>query len=737
MILHMRKSLMLATWIILSATATLARADQSAPPVQTAELWRQGSDQALAGNFAAAARTFENVLKSDPADQKARRALDWTSATLHISEQRAELRDRTYHRHVDAAQQLMRREKWSLAADQVRLASYNLEDPTDVRSLPFFNELVSKVKGRIAEHRGKGEWLDALVLYDTLAYLHKDRPEEAEFKKEETFCRQRAHFEAMYAGKNDWQEDLADIQPDIVSEVFGRIERDHFETPDFRKLTLSGLDNMLVMGETPKMAEAFPQMKDRVSVDSFIKRIKGEKARVEQKEKLDADDAVAVFDKVMKINKEELKLRSELIAYEFLSGAMTPLDEFSAVIWPSEVDNFEKHTQGEFNGVGIQITKPDGQYIRVESPLEDSPAFDAGVSPGDMITAVDGKSTKEMKLNDAVHYITGPEGTKVELTIERPGETEPIRKQLTRTRIRIRSVKGFARTPDRRDWDYMIDPNNHVGYIRVGQFTRETKDELRKALMQVRARGGRGVILDLRFNPGGLLTSAIEVCSLFLNNGQAVVKTEGRGHIEQRAPYRVEQDGEFSNMDSIIILTNEQSASASEILAGTLSGNHKAFVIGERTFGKGSVQNLYEVSDRTSYFKLTTALYYVPTDPLGRTWRCVHRNEGDKSWGVEPNMTVKLIPNELVRVFELRRRSETISRDNDKPPEDLFKRNPTPTTQPADDIEIPNDAPYTDAQLETALAVMRVKLLSNQPWAMTPPLAAQADAARPPAAAGG
>ena len=718
--------LFLAPWIAVDPGS--ARADQTAGVGQAAELWRQGSDQALAGDFLAAANTFQHVLKLDPSDQRARLALDWTNTNVQGTQRRDELRRKTYHQHLEAAQTLMERKKWATAIDQVRLASYNTETPGDLLALAWFRTLRDQVLERIKEHRAKSEWLDALVLYDTLAFLHKDHPEEAEYKKEVTYCRQRAHFEAMYGSKNNWQDDLADIQTGIVEEVLQRINRDHFETPDFRRMMTSALENMLIMAQTPKLTETFPQMKDAAAVADFIARLKEQSARIERKERVSVDDAIECFDRMMRINRETLKLRGELLAYEFLNGAMLPLDEFSSVIWPSEVENFEKHTQGEFNGVGIQITKQEGAFIRVETPLEDSPAFDAGISPGDLITAIDGKSTKDLKLNDAVHYITGPEGTSVELTFERPGESEPFRKNLKRTRIRIRSVKGFARTHDRNDWDFMIDPDNHIGYVRISQFTRETKEELRKALTQVRARGGKGVILDLRFDPGGLLTSAIEVCSLFLDAGQAVVKTEGRGHTEQRPAYRVDRDGEFDDLGPVIILVNEQSASASEILAGTLAGNHKAFVIGERSFGKGSVQNLYEVADRTAYFKLTTALYYVPTDPRGQTWRCLHRNEGDKTWGVEPHMSVKLIPNELVRVFELRRRSETISKINREVPEELFKRPPSPTTQPADDIEIPNEAPYTDPQLETALSVMRIKLLSNQPWAMSPVLPAQAAA---------
>ncbi|MEE8169729.1 MAG: S41 family peptidase, partial [Phycisphaerae bacterium] len=410
-----------------------------------------------------------------------------------------------------------------------------------------------------------------------------------------------------------------------------------------------------------------------------------------------------------------------VLAFEFLNAAMRPLDDFTSIIWPSEVADFEKHTHGEFTGVGIQITKPDGQPIRVETPLEDSPAFNAGVSPGDFIIAVDGESTRDMKLNDAVRKITGPIGSRVRLTMERPGQTEQFEKELERQRIKIRSVKGWRRTPDGASWDFMIDTENRIGYVRVSQFTKDTVRELREAITQLDRRGGAALILDLRFNPGGLLTAAIESCELFLDPGDAIVKTRGRAQGERPAA-EAERKAEY-DLGPIIILVNEQSASASEIVAGTLAGHNKAFIIGERTFGKGSVQNLYEIAGRTAYFKLTTALYYVPSDAAGRSWRSLHHEDGDEMWGVEPHMEVKLIPNEIRRLFELRRRRELINRDAEAPPESLFEQPKSPSTQPEDDIAVPNDAPLIDPQLETALSVMRMKLVSKQPWVLAPKLA--------------
>lgn len=750
---HHTATLLLCVTMIALASPARAIAQNESAALNESELRRTAASQVLAGDFKNAAQTYERMLKNEPGSDRSRMMLDWVRSVEDLQAQREALRKKTFDRHVEAARTLKERGKWSLAVEQIRLAELNAARPGEVREIDWLGELIEKTREEIRLHENKGEWLDALILYEVLARIHQDTPEGDAFKKEAERSRQRAHFEALYVreraaadtGEEEdpdeateptkpvkpaeidakaWEDDLREIRAEIVAEVFGRVQIEHYQEPDFKKMVLSGLDNIRIMVSTPKLVAAFEQLADEARLHDFTARLNKEIERIEKGPRLNrAAETVARFERLMEINRGTLNLPSQVLTYEFVNGALSPLDEFTSVIWPSEKSDFEKHTHGEFTGVGIQITKPNGKFLRVETPLEDSPAYEAGVSPGDFITAVDGTTTDTMKLTEAVSRITGPEGTKVTLTLQRAGIDKPddtFDIQLTRRKIIIKSVKGAVRRDDGKSWDFMIDEKNAIGYMRISQFTKDTVPDMRAALRSLKSKGVRGLIIDLRYNPGGLLSAAIEACELFLKEGQPIVKTDGRAH-PARPPAVAREDAYFDGCP-IIVLVNGQSASASEILAGTLAGNGKAFVIGERTYGKGSVQNLYEIAEQTAYFKLTTALYYVPLDPLGKAWRCLHHTEGEKFWGVEPQLEVKLIPHEVVRLWELRRKQDILKGAKQKElPKQLFDRPQSPSTRPDDDIEIPNEAPEIDPQLETALAVMRIMLAGDQPWVMAPP----------------
>lgn len=715
------------TW---TASAPLALAqDREIAVIDAGELLRVGSAQAMAGDFQKAEQTFNKLLAVSPDSavaSKARKGLQWAQSASAMAKSRETLRQETFAAHLTAARKLMEKEKWAKAIDHVRMARANSFVADDVWKLEFLPDLVKKVEKEIADHRAKNEWLDAMILYEVLGQVFEDDDARTgAYRKESTFCRQRAHFEATYTKDGAWKSDLDDIHPEIVRDALQKISDEYYKDVDFRELVLAGLDNIEIMVQTPKLRDVFKSLNDPDRVSDFLARIRAERGRMNARENVKPRDAMASFNTLLDINKDTVKLPENVLVFEFLSAGLAPLDEFTSMIWPSEMTEFDKHTHGEFKGVGIQITKPDNSYIRVETPLDDTPAYESGISPGDLILEVDGESTKGMALNDCVKRITGAEGTIVTLKVQKPDAKEPVEIKLKRRMIHITSVKGFTRAAQGTGWDYLIDPQYKIGYIRVTQFTKDTEEELKSALSRLREQGSAGLILDLRFNPGGLLTAAIKVCDLFLDEGQRIVKTSGRSQSPRVA---AATGGSRYDPGPMIILVNGQSASASEIVAGTLSGNNKAIIVGERSFGKGSVQNLYEIANHSSYFKMTTALYYVPEDPKGEKWRCVHHNKDDKTpWGVEPNIAVKLIPSEVQKVWDLRRKQEVLRGLNQKTLPKEIDTPETPASKPAeDDLRVPNRAPDVDPQLETALSIMRMNLVvSSQPWAFAPRLPAK------------
>jgi len=280
-----------------------------------------------------------------------------------------------------------------------------------------------------------------------------------------------------------------------------------------------------------------------------------------------------------------------------LYGMIDRLDPHSAYLNPEEYKKLKVSTDGQFGGIGVKIQMEHG-YLHVVSPIDDTPAARAGVQPGDKITRVNGKSVKSMGMADSIDEIRGKPGSKIKLTILSEGQAKPIHLELTREDIQVESVKS-----------HLIEPG--YGYIRITQFTKETAEGMDKALKSLKKETDgdiKGIVLDLRNNPGGVLDAAVKVVDDFVNKG-TIVSTHGRtaknDHTFSATP------GDKLNGAPIVVLVNRGTASAAEIVSGALKDNHRALVMGRRTFGKGVVQTVIPV-DAGHALKLTTARYFTP-----------------------------------------------------------------------------------------------------------------------------
>ena len=280
-----------------------------------------------------------------------------------------------------------------------------------------------------------------------------------------------------------------------------------------------------------------------------------------------------------------------------VKGMLDVLDEHSNYLPPINYEDLMMSTEGEFGGLGISI-QPRDHYPTVVSPIEGTPAFYMGIQGGDQIIEIEGDSTYDFTSRDAVKLLRGTPGTQVNITIRRPGMKEPLPFTITRDIIKIESVP----------YGFMI---GDIGYIRVQNFARTTRDELKEKLDALEAQDMKGLILDLRFNPGGLLMAAQEVSELFLERGQLIVSTKGRLP-EQNHSYYSETRGEVYNKVPIIVMINGSSASASEIVSAALQDHDAGLVVGKTSFGKGSVQTVFRL-DEDEALKLTTARYYTPS----------------------------------------------------------------------------------------------------------------------------
>lgn len=308
-----------------------------------------------------------------------------------------------------------------------------------------------------------------------------------------------------------------------------------------------------------------------------------------------------------------------------LEGMASSLDPYSQFMTPEIKKEFEVETKGELEGVGMVITLQDN-VITVISPIEDTPAFKAGVESGDKILEIDGKSTKGWSTWEAAKQLRGEPGSKVAIKVWREGEEDFITFELIREVIHIKSIKDVNIISD------------GIGYIRITAFREDTSKQLEEAVAELSKEGATSIILDLRNNPGGFLDSAIQVSDLFLRKGELIVYIKGRKGEEERKYYS-QKEPVLSMDEKIVVLVNEGSASASEIVAGALKDSKRAIIIGTKTFGKGSVQSIIDL-DNEYALRLTTAYYYIPEG------RCI---EGE---GIVPDIEIEVSKEEKKQIRE-------------------------------------------------------------------------------------
>jgi carboxyl-terminal processing protease len=382
-----------------------------------------------------------------------------------------------------------------------------------------------------------------------------------------------------------------------------------------------------------------------------------------------------VFDMVKKNYVDDVD--SSALIQGAINGMIKSLDPHSTFMTPEVYKELEVETQGRFGGIGIEITLLK-DVLTVVSPIEDTPAFNAGVKSGDQIIKIDGKSTKDITIMEAVKKLRGPQDTKVTITIIRENMAKPKDFILTRAIIQFKSVK--AKTFD-----------DSIGYLRIASFHERTADDVRKALREIgeKVRPLKGLVLDLRNDPGGLLIQAIEVSDMFLKSG-VIVSTRGRTkNMETKA--MAKNDGNEITCP-IVVLVNEGTASAAEIVAGALQDNGRALIIGTRTFGKASVQTVIPLEDGSA-LKLTTARYYTP------------KGRSIQAEGIKPDIIVKYVRSsedtetnyweDRLREKDLKGHIKPAKEDGTKLDEEVVK-----------DIKDPSDV-ANDNQLKTAIDILK------------------------------
>jgi len=543
-------------------------------------------------------------------------------------------------------------------------------------------------------------WLKAYSkVYQFLVGLE---PENKEYEQESQKLLRKAIIASMYVPDPNqdaigWEQRREGVTFTVYSDGLKRLIDRYVEEPDFLEMTDNALRNCLLLAQTSKLVLAFEQLQDESAKRQYIEEIEKLKQEVAKtpKEYLGYTHLLGQLRSVQQINNETLKFPDEVIIAEFAEGSFSALDGYTYIVWPGDVRGFRKDMTGEFSGIGIEIGKVDG-VLTVNSLLEGGSAEQAGLDAGDKIVAVDGKSTTNITLEMAVQRITGKEGTDVVLTIDRQGFKKPRDFSITRGKIVVHTVKGLYRDAQGQ-WQYFVNKKKGIAYVRLTNFYSESTESLRKILRNLQGQGMEALILDLRNNSGGFLSTAIEVADTFIPSG-VIVSTRARQANEASYDW-ARNESTFDSKLPIAVLVNANSASASEIVSGALKDHRRGLVVGTRTFGKGNVQTIMGLSDEAQ-LKMTIAYYYLPSD------RRVHRDLRDRTnedYGVEPNVKVELAGAQIETMRRVQREAGILHRNHVDPEgEKIWK------------VYGPAEVLQSDPQLSIASACLQGSLIMKK-----------------------
>lgn len=550
----------------------------------------------------------------------------------------------------------------------------NDEQKKELMESDVVKSLFERTLKKATEFEEKNEWVDSYA--HCYYWLNLLDPDNKEYKQHVDKLMRLAMIELSL--KDNSCEKSADrhagIKPEMLVRAIRALDFSYVSLLDYKEMSTKAIEQCNYLGEV-----LFAEKKDvpyRVSVeamDDWQKALARIQDSFEKEESFGRDDFVRVFAEVLAYNTQTLGIPQEVIVSQYTQAALEALDPFTNLIWPWKVQDFQKNMTQDFTGIGVHITKFRG-VLAVASLLPDTPAYHSNLDANDEILAVNGESTKDMSLTCVVSKITGPKGTKVKLTVRHEdapeGETEDI--TLVRDRIEVPTIRGWVRDPkdggktgtaasneNSGKWGHMIDPVNKIGYIRLTGFTNNTAPTMKDQLHNLEQRGMQGLIVDLRDNSGGYLSTAAAVVDMFIESG-LIVKSQPRWGIANYE--RAKKRGTHPNYP-LVVLINGSSASASEIVAGALQDEKykRATLVGTRSYGKGSVQTIVPYSGDGSQLKYTMAYYHLPSNQRVKN-RYEMEKQDRKDWGIAPDVEVEMTSQEIKKQREIQWSNDVLAK---------------------------------------------------------------------------
>ncbi len=564
---------------------------------------------------------------------------------------------------------------------------------------PFVINILDQMQQKADADEEAGEWLEAYAHnYYWLAALYEDNHQYKEKAEELT---ELAGLELALIDSSCAEtavERYEEIKPEMFLRALNLLDNNYVNVIDYSEMARAGLKRCRLLGQVlAKNNKEIAWEAPADAVQEWASGIGDIQTQIDQ----DAGEQITmqiqvlagIFDNVLALNSVTLRLPEEVVIAQFAEASLASLDPYTIIVWPWNVKDYEKSMTQQFTGIGVEISKATG-VLKISSLLPDTPAYRSGLDADDEIVAVNGESTEKMTIFCAVSKITGPKGTKVTLTILRPSTDETKDYTITRDKIVVDPLRGWTRDAEGR-WDYMIDPDNGIGYVRLMQFTENSGSDLDEVLKKIEKKGMVGLILDLRFNTGGYLQVAADVVDLFVKEGVIVKSNPRYGFATYEIAHRSGTHPDYP----LVILINGSSASASEIVAGALQDpkHQRATLVGERSYGKGSVQNQTTYTGDGSLMKYTMAYYHLPSDQRVKNRYQVEK-QGRKDWGIAPDFEVEMHTHELKKMLDIQRDNDVLFQNGHEQADGQANRHSLEET-----IQV-------DPQLAAAIMVIRSQL---------------------------
>ncbi|MHC4231700.1 MAG: S41 family peptidase [Planctomycetota bacterium] len=634
---------------------------------------------------------------------------------FQIEEQRDQKRQAAYQEQLDELEKIKERIAETETPDVldvndiddtmvavIRTREYAVGDEkAAILDDPFVLDALTQMKVNADADEQQGKWMDAYAhCYYWLTAIFED--DDAYQDKAEELI----ELSAIELGLKDSTcgetatERYQGIEPEMFLRALQLLGGNYVHEVDYQQMITDALKRCRLLArvlENTQESLAWSATKEQLSEWNLgLETLQPEDDQLTQNTQKKPESVLRVFEGVLALNAITLKLPETVVIAHFAEAALASLDPFTSLVWPWNVKDFEKSMTQQFTGIGVEISKSTG-ILKVVSLLPDTPAYKSGLDADDEIVAVDGEPTEDMSIRCAVSKITGPKGTKVSLTIRRPSTGETTEVVIRRDKIVVQPLRGWTRDAGG-EWNDLIDIENRIGYIRLTAFTENSGPDLDESLRKLEKAGLNGLILDLRFNSGGYLQASADVVDLFVKEGLIVTSKPRQGLETYEIAHRSGTHPDYP----MVVLINGSSASASEIVAGALQDpkHRRATLVGQRSYGKGSVQVVTPYTGDGSQLKYTIAYYHLPSNQRVQNRYQVIK-EGRKDWGIAPDVEVELRTNEIKEMVDIQRNNDVLARTDHEANGGAMKRHAIRETLQA------------DPQLSIGLLVLQSKLTAQ------------------------